>query len=107
LEDEKKLSESWLALLSPVQKLAATSYGGRTMGSGLALHELLNKALMEAQQYNMEDQTREMFKNFPRLTITEIASKSGLDRSHFSRRYRTRATELLTKAFLRVIDRSS
>ena len=107
MEDEKKLSESWLALLPPVQKLAASSYGGRTMGSGLALQEFLNKALIEVQQYDMEDQTREMLKNFPKLTITEIASKSGLDRAHFSRRYRTRATEILTKAFLHIIDRSN
>lgn len=106
LEDEKKLSESWLSLLPQVQKLAARNYGGRIMGSGLALQEFLNKALIEAQQYDMEDQTREMLKNFPKLTITKIASKSELDRAHFSRRYRTRATELLTKAFLRIIDRS-
>jgi hypothetical protein len=107
LEDKKRLSESWLALLSPVQKLAASNYGGRTLGSGLALQEFLSKALIEAQQYDMEDQTREMLKNFPRLTITEIAAISGLGRAHFSRRYRTRATELLTKAFLRTIDRSN
>ena len=105
LEDEKKLSESWLALLLAVQRLAACDYGGRTIGSGLALQELLNKALIEAQKYDMEDQTREMLNNFPRLTITEIASRTGLNRAHFSRRYVTRATELLTKAFLRVIDR--
>lgn len=55
LDDEEKLSESWLALLPPVQKLAASNYGGRTIGSGLALQELLNKALIEAQQYDMED----------------------------------------------------
>jgi len=48
LEDEKKLSESWLALLPPVQKLAASSYGGRAIGSGLVLQEFLNKALIEA-----------------------------------------------------------
>ena len=78
-------------MLPPVQKLAASNYGGRAMGSGLALQEFINKALIEAQQYDMEDQTREMLKNFPRLTITEIASRLGLDRAHFSRRYGTRA----------------
>lgn len=107
LEDERKLSESWLALLPPVQKLAASSYGGRTIGSGLALQEFLNKALIEAQQYDMENQTREILKNFPRLTITEIASQLKLDRAHVSRRYCTRATNLLTKAFQRIIDRSN
>jgi len=67
----------------------------------------LNKALIEAQQYDVEEQTREMLKNFPKLTITEIASQLKLDHAHFSRHYRTRATEPLTKAFLRIIDRSN
>ena len=107
MNNEEKLAESWLAQLPAVQKLAASKYGGRTIGSGLALQELLKKALAESQQYEMENQTREILNNFPKMSILEIASKLGIDRSYLSRRYVTRATSLLTKSFQRVIDRSN
>lgn len=106
LFDEKELEQSWLAQHPVVQKLAASEHGGRTIGSGLALQALLKKALVDVQQYDMEAQTREILMNFPKMRINEIASQLELDRSYLSRRYVTRAVNLLTKAFQRLIDRS-
>jgi hypothetical protein len=54
LDDEDELAKSWLAQLPAVQKLAASNYGGRTIGCGLALQELLKKALGEVRQYDVE-----------------------------------------------------
>jgi hypothetical protein len=105
LHDEEKLAKSWLATLPPIQNLAASTYGSRTTGQGLALQELLKKALAEVQKYDMEDQTREILKSFPNMKMRDIASKLGLDRSHVSRDYTTKAVGLLTKTFQRVIDK--
>ena len=105
LHDEEKLAKSWLATLPPIQNLAASTYGSRTTGQGLALQELLKKALAEVQKYDMEDQTREILKSFPNMKMRDIASKLGLDRSHVSRDYTTKAVGLLTKIFQSVIDK--
>lgn len=107
LYDTEELEKSWLAQLPVVQKLAASEHGGRTIGSGLALRALLKKALIEVQQYDMEAQTRVILTNFPKMKIVEIASQLKLDRSYLSRRYVTRAINLLTMAFQRLIDRSN
>lgn len=104
--DEKELENSWLAQHPVVQKIAASEHGGRAIGSGLALQALLKKALVDAQEYDMEAQTQEILTNFPKMGINEIASQLKLDRSYLSRRYVTRAVNLLTKAFQRLVDRS-
>ena len=106
LYDVDELGKSWLAQLPVVQKLAAGKYGGRMIGSGQALQYLIKQALTLCQQYDMENETQEILKNFPKLKIVEIASKLGINRSYLSRRYMTKATSLLTKAFQRVIDQS-
>ena len=35
LNDEEQLAKSWLALLTPVQDLAASNYGGRAIDNGV------------------------------------------------------------------------
>ncbi len=69
------------------------------------MQELLKKGLAEVQKYDMEDQSREILKNFPNMKMRDIASKLGLDRSHVSRNYTTKAVGLLTKTFQHVIDK--
>jgi len=106
LRDIDELSKSWIASLQAVQDLAASRYGGRTIGQGLALQELLKKALVEVQQYDMEDKTREILKRFPDMKMREIAFQLDIDRSQMSRNYTRKAVSLLTKAFQRIIDRT-
>ncbi len=105
--DIEVLEKSWLAQLPVVQKLAAKEHGGRTIGSGLALQAVLKQALIEVQEYDIEAQTRVILTDFPTKKIVEIASLLKLDRSYLSRRYVTRAMNLLTVAFQRLIDRST
>jgi hypothetical protein len=107
LHDEIKIAESWLASLEAVQDIAASRHGGRTIGQGLALQELLKKALVEVQQYDMEEKTREILRRFPDMKMKKIASQLGLDRSQVSRNYTRKAVSLLTKAFQRVIDQAN
>ncbi len=107
LYEVDELGKSWFAQIPAIQKLAAGKYGGRTLGSGLALQDILKQALAESQKYDTENETQEILKNFPRLKIIDIASKLGLNRSYLSRRYMTKATSLLTKTFQRVVDQST
>jgi hypothetical protein len=107
LYDVDELEKSWLAQLPMVQKLAAKEYGGRTVGSGLALQAVLKQALIDVQEYDMEPQTRMILTDFPKKKIVEIASELKLDRSYLSRRYVTRAVSLLTVASQRLTDKSS
>ncbi|MGD1120292.1 MAG: hypothetical protein ABR886_12565 [Dehalococcoidales bacterium] len=106
LYEVDELGKSWLAQIPAVQKLAAGKYGGRMIGSGQALQYLLNQVLTLCQHYEMENGTMEILKNFPKLKLVEIASQLGINRSYLSRRYMTKASSLLTKAFQRVIDQS-
>ena len=106
LRDIDELSKSWIASLPAIQDLAASRYGGRTIGQGLALQELLKKALIEVQQYDMEDKTREILKRFPDVKMREVASQLDIDRSQMNRNYTRKAVSLLTKAFQRIIDRT-
>lgn len=99
VDDEEKLVESWLAALPQVQRLAAYKYGGRSIGKGLALQELLKKAILEAQQYETDEKTREVLLIFPYMKAKEIAAKFGLRREHFSRKYSRNAARLVTRAF--------
>ena len=107
LYDTEELEKSWLAQLPTIQKLAASEHGGRTIGSGLALQALLKKALEEVLKYDMEDQTKAVLTYFPKMKIKDIASQVDLDRSSLSRRYVSRAVNLLTVVFQRLTDRST
>ncbi|MBU2535377.1 MAG: hypothetical protein KKD83_04315 [Chloroflexi bacterium] len=107
LYDTEELEKSWLAQLPTIQKLAASEHGGRTIGSGLALQALLKKALEEVLKYDMEDKTKAVLTYFPKMKIIDIASQVGLERSSLSRRYVSRAVNLLTVAFQRLTDRST
>ena len=107
LYDTERLEKSWLAQLPVAQKLAASEHGGRTIGSGLALQALLKKALEEVQKYDMEAQTKTVLTYFPKMKIKDVASQVDLDRSSLSRRYVSRAVNLLTVAFQRLTDKST
>jgi len=91
--------------LSKIQDLAVSKYGGKSVGKGLALQELLTKAVSEAQKYDMDEKTREVLSKFPQFSMKQIAVSFGLSREHFSRLYGTRAARLVTITFQRILDR--
>ena len=105
INDEEYLAQSWLTSLSKIQDLAVSKYGGKSVGKGLALQELLTKAVSEAQKYDMDEKTREVLSKFPQFSMKQIAVSFGLSREHFSRLYGTRAARLVTITFQRILDR--
>jgi len=104
LDSEELLAESWLASLPPVQNLAASEYGGRSIDKGVVLQQFLKKALAEAQSLEVDEKTHALFVKYPKDNITAIAGQFGLSREHFSREYVSKAARLLTKILQRVMN---
>jgi hypothetical protein len=100
IDEEDKLSESWLAKLPQIQNLAASRYGGKELGRGLALQEVLRKAIIEAQKYSANQKIQGVLAKYPRVKMKEIAGQFGLiSREHFSRNYGRKAAVLVVRAF--------
>jgi hypothetical protein len=100
INDEEKLGESWLSGLAQIQNLAASKYGGSQVGRGLALQEILRKAIVEAQKYTTDERIKELLMKYPRIKMEKIAGQFGLkSREHFSRLYVRKAAALIVRAF--------
>lgn len=99
IDDEHWLEKSWLADLPQVQTLAASKHGGRSIGKGLALQELLRKAVFEAQQYTTDERTHEVLLKYPRVPMGEIAKQFDVTREQLSRACSAKAAGLVVRAF--------
>ena len=101
---EGKLQESWLASLPPVQRLAASKYGGAYPARGMALRELLKEAQRDAEQYVSDTRIRTLLQEYPDITVKNLGEKFGLSREHVSRHYLPIAVNYLTLAFQRLLE---
>ncbi|NQT73102.1 MAG: hypothetical protein HQ553_10115 [Chloroflexi bacterium] len=103
LGDLIALEDSPLANL-PFVEAAATIYSNRCYARGIALRDMLRRALDEIIQETREDglsiisQVLQGIRD--RKTLTGIAEELGLSREHVSRVYAKRGFELVTRRFL-------
>ncbi len=110
LGDRSALSQSPLARLSYIQRLAEERYDEHLLPRGLALRDIL---LASAQKVSTE------LSNEPGLTracryldllvkglrCQEISRQLGLSREHTSRKYRKKAVALVTEEFIHLIGK--
>lgn len=104
INNEDKLQKSWLSSLPQIESRAASQYGGAAIGRGIALSDVLQKALEEAKKRNPDKVIMVILTKYPETSQEKIGSEFNLSREIINRNYMPKAAKLLTLAFQYVLE---